>query len=79
MEYHTPDASRSGAPDEPAVSHLKMTLVDGRFLVLGSGNMDRASWFTSQELGMLFHSVNGFAEWEEEAWDGPLATRVRPA
>jgi len=24
--------------------------------VLGSGNMDRASWFTSQELGVAFFS-----------------------
>jgi phosphatidylserine/phosphatidylglycerophosphate/cardiolipin synthase-like enzyme len=27
-------------------------LVDGEITVLGSGNMDRASWFTSQELGV---------------------------
>lgn len=41
-------------------SHVKCTLVDGggdkngngAVVVLGSGNMDRASWFTSQELGV---------------------------
>lgn len=37
-------------------SHVKCTVVDGdgdgAVLVLGSGNMDRASWFTSQELGV---------------------------
>lgn len=39
---------------EPQQSHLKMTVVDGEVLVLGSGNLDRASWFTSQELGVAF-------------------------
>jgi phosphatidylserine/phosphatidylglycerophosphate/cardiolipin synthase-like enzyme len=29
-----------------------MVVVDGEIIVLGSGNMDRASWFTSQELGV---------------------------
>lgn len=39
---------------EPQQSHLKMMVVDGEVLVLGSGNLDRASWFTSQELGVAF-------------------------
>ncbi|KAF2267740.1 hypothetical protein CC78DRAFT_530531 [Lojkania enalia] len=39
---------------EPQQSHLKMTIVDNDVLVLGSGNLDRASWFTSQELGVAF-------------------------
>ncbi|KAF2746678.1 phospholipase D/nuclease [Sporormia fimetaria CBS 119925] len=39
---------------EPQQSHLKMTVVDDVVVVLGSGNLDRASWFTSQELGMAF-------------------------
>ncbi|RYP48942.1 hypothetical protein DL769_011148 [Monosporascus sp. CRB-8-3] len=42
--------------EEPVQSHLKLTIVDGQYTVLGSGNMDRASWFTSQELGILFQS-----------------------
>jgi phosphatidylserine/phosphatidylglycerophosphate/cardiolipin synthase-like enzyme len=37
---------------EPQQSHLKMTIVDDEVVVLGSGNLDRASWFTSQELGV---------------------------
>ncbi|KAM7187091.1 phospholipase D p2 [Rhypophila sp. PSN 637] len=41
--------------EEPVHSHLKLTIVDGEYTVLGSGNMDRASWYTSQELGILFH------------------------
>lgn len=39
---------------EPQQSHLKMTVIDNEVLVLGSGNLDRASWFTSQELGVAF-------------------------
>lgn len=37
-------------------SHLKLTIVDMELVVLGSGNMDRASWYTSQELGVSFLS-----------------------
>lgn len=44
--------------EEPQQSHLKMTIVDGEVLVLGSGNLDRASWFTSQELGIAFFGEN---------------------
>jgi hypothetical protein len=40
--------------EEPVKSHLKMVVVDEKITVLGSGNMDRASWFTSQELGVAF-------------------------
>lgn len=43
---------------EPQQSHLKMTIVDDEVLVLGSGNLDRASWFTSQELGVAFFSAD---------------------
>ncbi|XPT04279.1 hypothetical protein M3J09_013360 [Ascochyta lentis] len=43
---------------EPQQSHLKMTVVDGEVLVLGSGNLDRASWFTSQELGVAFFGTD---------------------
>ncbi|KAM0282148.1 hypothetical protein ACHAQH_003188 [Verticillium albo-atrum] len=59
-------------PDEPVVSHLKMTLVDREYLMLGSGNLDRASWYTSQELGILLH-VPGF---EHDIWSGVLNTRM---
>ena len=33
-------------------SHIKCSVVDDCIVVLGSGNMDRASWYTSQELGV---------------------------
>lgn len=49
---------RKKVEEEPVQSHLKLTIVDGQYTVLGSGNMDRASWFTSQELGILFHSAD---------------------
>lgn len=61
--------------EEPVHSHLKLSIFDGQHTVLGSGNMDRASWFTSQELGVLIDSVE-FAttvnKTVEEALDGRL-------
>ncbi|KAI1407395.1 phospholipase D/nuclease [Hypoxylon sp. FL1857] len=62
IDYFRPDPAREAdclddeTAEEPVQSHLKLTLVDGQYVVLGSGNMDRASWFTSQELGIMFHS-----------------------
>ncbi|KAF2674846.1 hypothetical protein BT63DRAFT_420113 [Microthyrium microscopicum] len=41
---------------EPSQSHIKCTIFDDAIVVLGSQNMDRASWFTSQELGVAFQS-----------------------
>ena len=43
-----------GQGDEPVQSHFKLTIIDGEVAVFGSGNLDRASWFTSQELGVAF-------------------------
>jgi phosphatidylserine/phosphatidylglycerophosphate/cardiolipin synthase-like enzyme len=49
--------SRQGTgAGEPVKSHLKLMVVDEEITVLGSGNMDRPSWFTSQELGVAFIS-----------------------
>ncbi|KAI2603614.1 phospholipase D/nuclease [Hypoxylon sp. NC1633] len=60
ISYFRSDLSNrgDGTVEEPVQSHLKLTVVDGQWTVLGSGNMDRASWFTSQELGILFHSAD---------------------
>ncbi|KAK8207644.1 hypothetical protein M8818_004298 [Zalaria obscura] len=44
------------AEREPVQSHLKLTIADDEVVVLGSGNLDRASWYTSQELGVAFFS-----------------------
>ena len=38
-------------------SHVKCTIFDENIVVLGSGNMDRASWYTSQELGVALKGV----------------------
>ncbi|KAF2435874.1 phospholipase D/nuclease [Tothia fuscella] len=54
IEYFTP--KEGGARGEPQQSHLKLTIVDQQWTILGSGNMDRASWYTSQELGVAFLS-----------------------
>lgn len=48
-------STRDGDEAEPVKSHVKCTVIDGEVVVLGSGNMDRASWFTSQELGIAFY------------------------
>ena len=50
--YHAREGEKR--VDEPVKSHLKLTIVDEEVVVLGSGNMDRASWYTSQELGVTF-------------------------
>ncbi|KAF2096560.1 phospholipase D/nuclease [Rhizodiscina lignyota] len=52
IEYYTPRSGRGIA--EPIQSHLKLTIVDNQWVVLGSGNLDRASFYTSQELGVAF-------------------------
>lgn len=61
IDYYEPSTG-SGAPSadrfnaEPVQSHLKLTIIDEEIVVLGSGNLDRASWYTSQELGVAFYS-----------------------
>ncbi|MCJ1307687.1 hypothetical protein MMC25_001335 [Agyrium rufum] len=42
-------------------SHVKCTILDDEVMILGSGNMDRASWYTSQELGLALPYDPGFA------------------
>lgn len=72
---------RSGADstsdEEPVHSHLKLSIFDGQHTVLGSGNMDRASWFTSQELGVLVRSA-GFAATIKKTVDEVLDGRLDP-
>ncbi|KPM34614.1 hypothetical protein AK830_g11954 [Neonectria ditissima] len=72
LYYKQLDARRD-MDDEPVVSHFKMTLVDEEYLILGSGNMDRASWWTSQELGLLFY-MPGFQG--QRLWQGVLVKRT---
>lgn len=46
------DAQKDCDELEPDHLHLKVMIVDDEFLLMGSGNQDRASWYTSQELGI---------------------------
>ncbi|EMD60602.1 hypothetical protein COCSADRAFT_150688 [Bipolaris sorokiniana ND90Pr] len=57
VSYWTPLGglkARGEEGGEAQQSHFKMVSVDEEVVVLGSGNLDRASWFTSQELGVAF-------------------------
>ena len=51
-------AGTSAGDNEPVRSHVKCTIVDDEVAVLGSGNMDRASWHTSQELGIVCYGTD---------------------
>lgn len=54
-------------------THIKCSIIDDRVVVLGSGNMDRASWYTSQELGVAIEGeevVKGVWKAIEEIWRG---------
>lgn len=59
-------------------THIKCSTIDNRVVVLGSGNMDRASWYTSQELGVAIEGeeiVKGVwkaieGSFDEEIWRG---------
>jgi phosphatidylserine/phosphatidylglycerophosphate/cardiolipin synthase-like enzyme len=71
--YYNQLGDRANLEDEPVFSHFKMTMVDGEYLVLGSGNLDRASWWTSQEIGVLFY-MPGFRE--RRVWESVLEKRA---
>lgn len=68
--------TRGKEDGEPQQSHLKMMIVDGEVVVLGSGNLDRASWFTSQELGVAFFD-RGLVGQVEEAVGRAMRARER--
>lgn len=60
---------------DPVQSHIKLTIADDEVIVLGSGNLDRASWVTSQELGVALVDaafVRDFREQLKEALYGRL-------
>lgn len=71
--YYKQLGERAKLEDEPVFSHFKMTMVDGEYLMLGSGNMDRASWWTSQEIGVLFY-MPGLRE--RRVWENVLEKRA---
>lgn len=74
--YYFHPVPGSTAQEEPVQSHVKLTIFDGAETVLGSGNMDRASWFTSQELGILVRSA-AFATAVQNVADQALQGRVK--
>lgn len=56
--YYRPQASSNlteNGETDPVKAHIKCTVTDGQVIVLGSGNLDRASWYTSQELGIALY------------------------
>lgn len=55
MDRILPDNKDETEPDH---LHLKMTVCDDQVMLVGSGNMDRASWYTSQELGLAVSDAN---------------------
>jgi phosphatidylserine/phosphatidylglycerophosphate/cardiolipin synthase-like enzyme len=57
INYYQPRAESERQNGEPVQSHLKLTIVDDEWIILGSGNQDRASWYTSQELGVALKST----------------------
>ena len=56
--FYQPGSGYTADIPEPVQSHLKLTIIDYEWTVLGSGNLDRASMYTSQELGLAFFSPN---------------------
>lgn len=77
ISFFKSDESRSSGAligVEPVQSHFKLTIIDEEWTVLGSGNMDRASWFTSQELGVAFCSER-FARHVRQCVGHVMATR----
>ena len=77
ISFYQPDpAAPRNALSEPTQSHLKLTIIDGEWTVLGSGNLDRASWYTSQELDVAFFSKE-FAVDVRRALDPLMERRKR--
>jgi phosphatidylserine/phosphatidylglycerophosphate/cardiolipin synthase-like enzyme len=78
VSYYKPRDGQEAEHDEPVQSHFKLTIVDGEVAVFGSGNMDRPSWYTSQELGVAFFD-RGFVGRVEEGVEEALSGRRKLA
>lgn len=78
VSYYQPREGEAASHDEPVQSHFKLTVVDGEVAVFGSGNMDRPSWYTSQELGVAFLD-RGFVAKVEEGVEEALKGRRKVA
>lgn len=75
MDYYVPREGDDG--QEPVQSHLKLTIADETTVVLGSGNMDRASWYTSQELGIAIFD-SSLAKTVRSTVNQALVGRTKP-
>jgi phosphatidylserine/phosphatidylglycerophosphate/cardiolipin synthase-like enzyme len=78
VSYYKARDGQEASHDEPVQSHFKLTVVDGEVAVFGSGNMDRPSWYTSQELGVAFFDT-GFVGRVEEGVEEALSGRRKLA
>jgi len=78
VSFYKPRNGQEESPDKPVQSHFKLTIVDGEVAVFGSGNMDRPSWYTSQELGVAFFD-RGFVNKVEEGLEEALSGRRKLA
>jgi phosphatidylserine/phosphatidylglycerophosphate/cardiolipin synthase-like enzyme len=78
VSYYKSRDGQEASHDEPVQSHFKLTIVDGEVAVFGSGNMDRPSWYTSQELGVAFFDRD-FVERVEEEVEEALSGRRKLA
>jgi phosphatidylserine/phosphatidylglycerophosphate/cardiolipin synthase-like enzyme len=78
VSYYKSRDGQEASHDEPVQSHFKLTIVDGEVAVFGSGNMDRPSWYTSQELGVAFFDRD-FVERVEEGVEEALSGRRKLA
>ncbi|KAF2757665.1 phospholipase D/nuclease [Pseudovirgaria hyperparasitica] len=70
--FFKPGSAIDAQRNVPVQSHIKCTIVDKEWVILGSGNMDRASWYTSQELGVAFQSP----ALASEVWSALHATNM---
>lgn len=75
VSYYKPRDGQETSHDEPVQSHFKLTIVDGEVAVFGSGNMDRPSWYTSQELGVAFFDRAFVAKVDEGAEEALIGRR----
>ncbi|GAB7358820.1 hypothetical protein MBLNU230_g4044t1 [Neophaeotheca triangularis] len=77
VSYYVPRSYQGEKPPpEPVQSHFKCMIVDHDITILGSGNMDRPSWYSSQELGVAFMD-SGFATTVEQAARAALEGRLK--
>ena len=76
ITFYQADPKATEGQSEPVQSHTKLTIVDSEWMIFGSGNMDRASWYTSQELCVAFFSSDFVSELRN-AIDSSMRRRSR--